>query len=80
VRAHNVYGFGDWSDVVSITATMKPDKPTVLPTVAINNYNVRITWAAPTNNYESIDAYNIVIWIWDLSTTTELTYCDGSVQ
>mmetsp|Transcript_33988 Transcript_33988/g.25077 ORF Transcript_33988/g.25077 Transcript_33988/m.25077 type:complete len:85 (+) Transcript_33988:155-409(+) len=79
VRAHNEYGFGDWSSTTDIVASDIPDAPSA-PTVAINNLNVRITWSEPGDNFEAIDYYSILILASDTSSYTELTYCDGTDQ
>jgi hypothetical protein len=59
-------------------STGPPDKPQP-PTMSINNKFVRVSWTAPVNNYEALDAYQI-----KLSTTSpdgfvqDTTYCDGA--
>jgi len=59
VRAHNQNGWGSFSTPVAIVASSYPVTPAT-PTTMINNMFVRVTWAAPFNNYESIDQYSIV--------------------
>jgi len=60
VRAHNIYGWGTFSNIASITASSTPAQPAAV-TTAIHNNMLRITWTAPTSNYASIDSYRITI-------------------
>jgi hypothetical protein len=78
VRAHNVQGWSTWSNVSIIRSTGWPDKPDPVTTV-INNVYVRITWVDPSNNYESIDKYDIRIRESDgVTFIQQLQYCDGT--
>lgn len=60
VRAHNLHGWGDWSNATIIRSTGIPDKP-LPPTTIMNNIYVRITWVDPDYNFEAIDKYDIRI-------------------
>jgi hypothetical protein len=60
VRAHNLHGWGAFSNVTIIKSTGIPDKPLPVTTV-MNNVFVRITWTDPDYNFEAIDSYDIRI-------------------
>mmetsp|Transcript_33982 Transcript_33982/g.25069 ORF Transcript_33982/g.25069 Transcript_33982/m.25069 type:complete len:432 (-) Transcript_33982:2733-4028(-) len=80
VRLHNDYGWGTYSNVATFIASAEPDQPDdTLIVVSITNSYMRISWSAPSSNYQTIDAYYIEIQ--DHSATDfyeETTYCDGS--
>ena len=54
LRAHNLHGWGDWSNASIILSTGKPEAPDA-PTTIINNLNVRISWTDPVHNFEAIN-------------------------
>lgn len=56
VRAHNVHGWGLWSDTTTIQAANVPSKPNQA-TTAFSDASVRISWVAPSNNFKTITAY-----------------------
>lgn len=60
VRAHNVHGWGDKSSEVIIYATDAPSQPQPVTTTAASA-SILIRWTAPNSNYESIDAYKLLI-------------------
>jgi len=49
VRAHNVLGWGEFSDSVEIVAAKVPDEPE-MPVTSISNIFVRISWDQPYLN------------------------------
>lgn len=58
VRARNVYGYGDFSTPVTVTAIDKPGKmPT--PTVTISGTNVVVAWTLPNIHSSAISEYDI---------------------
>ncbi len=88
VRAHNVFGFSDPSDIVSFTVVSTPDAPTNLSVT--NSYpttNPYLTWNTPFENGGTIDFYNVyrsednISWS-NVQTTTgfETTYEDPNVN
>ena len=78
VRAHNVHGWSEWSPVLHIKSTGIPDKGQA-PTTAINNYNVKVAWTYPNDNFEPLDSYRILIAHSDYINYSEvILYCDGS--
>ena len=80
MRAHNLHGWGDWSDTTIILSTGVPDQP-AQPVTAISNIYVRVTWTDPDHNFEAIDAYRILLRHSDgTSYSEELENCDGSNQ
>ena len=54
VRAHNLHGWGEWSDPTIVLSTGVPDQPDP-PLTEINNIFVRISWTDPDHNFEAID-------------------------
>ena len=61
VRASNVHGFGQYSDIVVIRADDKPGIPAMVSTQA-NGLEVDFAWSAPTSdNGSSITAYTLLI-------------------
>lgn len=77
VRAHNIHGFGAWSNEASEIASGYPATPDAV-SVHIVNLEVKITWTAPNDNFAAITAYNILIVQNDGTTFTEqLQYCNG---
>jgi hypothetical protein len=78
VRAHNVNGWGDFSPILIIKSTGIPGIPQP-PTTFIQNLNVRISWTDPSNNFEAITSYQVLISLSDYQTMREIPlYCDGS--
>jgi hypothetical protein len=47
-------------------------------TTSIDLTYVKIAWTAPTNNFEALDAYEILIKQSDTSLSEYTTTCDGS--
>ena len=77
VRAHNIHGWGLWSDEVSEITSGLPDTPSPL-NVHIVNLDVNFSWTAPNSNFAAIIAYQITIGQSDGSTFTEqIQYCNG---
>lgn len=78
VRAHNVHGWSEWSDLLEIKAAGLPEQP-LPPTTSINNNNVKVSWVDPIDNEEAITQYRVVLALADHVTYVEATeYCDGS--
>ena len=78
VRAHNVNGWGDYSTILIIKATGIPGIP-LPPTTFIQNLNVKISWTDPTNNFEAITSYQVLVSLNDYKTMREVPlYCNGS--
>jgi hypothetical protein len=80
VRAHNLHGWGDWSDPTIVLSTGVPDQPDP-PLTEINNIYVRISWTDPSHNFEAIDQYKILLrHVDETSFSEETEHCDGSNQ
>lgn len=78
IRAYNIHGWSEWSSILITHSTGIPDKP--LPaTTSVNNKFIRVSWVAPNNNYEALDAFKIKISTSDVEQYVEdLTYCNGA--
>eukprot|EP00347_Sterkiella_histriomuscorum_P011727 403371340 len=77
VRARNIYGYGDYSPVTTITPTDIPAKIDI-PTVMVVNMNVKIDWDEPANHGATIDKYEIYILKKDGTFTKDTTNCPGT--
>jgi hypothetical protein len=78
IRAHNLHGWGEWSDVSIVLSTGIPDKPDPLTSVK-NNIYIRFSWTDPDHNFEAIDSYSILFQHVDrMSFSAETDYCDGT--
>jgi hypothetical protein len=78
VRASNIYGYGPFSSTVIIKTT---DNPHVMDPVTTtqDNLNMVLYWTPPQTGGETIDKYQILIYIPSLDKYIEdMTYCDGS--
>jgi hypothetical protein len=60
VRAHNIHGWGAWSDILQEVASGIPAQPAPVE-VHIVNLDVKISWTAPNMNFATITAYEISI-------------------
>lgn len=78
VRAKNAYGFGAYSDPASIRTSDKPEIMATVGTSIVDNVNVRIAWAKPYENSETINQYKILILQSNGIYSELLQYCDGS--
>mmetsp|Transcript_33982 Transcript_33982/g.25068 ORF Transcript_33982/g.25068 Transcript_33982/m.25068 type:complete len:512 (-) Transcript_33982:873-2408(-) len=77
VFSENIYGWSTAS-TFSIIAGDVPSTPSSAPTVASASVWAYISWTAPTDNYYTIDDYEIRIMIDILPTYIEaISYCDG---
>mmetsp|Transcript_33983 Transcript_33983/g.25073 ORF Transcript_33983/g.25073 Transcript_33983/m.25073 type:complete len:81 (-) Transcript_33983:541-783(-) len=74
-----MYGWGSYSNQISIVASGVPDKPADV-VVSLSNSQVKFAWAVPSNtNYASVTKYQLKIF--DSTYTVsyeELTHCDAS--
>lgn len=78
-RAANIFGWGDYSTAVTITAATKPDPMDTVVTTITSDSKVRISFVAPDNRGDTIASYQILILSSDLATYLEdTTDCDGS--
>lgn len=75
--AQNVIGWGTFSSVSSIKAASRPSKIATV-TTAIENQYVKISWSYPTDNYDTVTAYDIQIQAANSSFLNQATYCDGN--
>lgn len=77
VRAQNVHGWGDYSDIITAIPASPPDQPDAV-TTEIDNIYVKITWTQPPTNGADIDAYTVIIASGDGLTWAEASTCDGT--
>lgn len=77
IRAKNIYGYGEFSEVFLIEASDLPGKP-IIPTVGIDQTNVVIVWQAPYSHFSAIDAYEILFMRYDGTYIANNASCDGS--
>ena len=77
-RASNQPGMGDWSPILSITASAAPLAPA--PMVTVNNgLNVGVSWSAPTSDRgAAITSYEVRFKRSDGTYSSILPACDGS--
>lgn len=76
VRAKNLYGWGDFSQEVAITASQQPD-PVATITTENDGTDVVIRWSAPINNFAVITSYSLQVLETDGKTYADAnTYCD----
>jgi Fibronectin type III domain len=60
VSAVNQYGSGTASTTVTLVSSSEPEAPSA-PVISLSNTYARITFVAPDNNGETIDAYRVKI-------------------
>mmetsp|Transcript_29136 Transcript_29136/g.28196 ORF Transcript_29136/g.28196 Transcript_29136/m.28196 type:complete len:163 (-) Transcript_29136:195-683(-) len=77
IRAKNIYGEGDYSNIVTLDAVGVPDKMSIL-TTANDGTDIKISWSAPYDNEDAISAYKIFVLASDGSYQEDATNCDGS--
>ena len=77
VEARNTYGYSSYSDVAVILCATSPARPAA-PTTEIQDDNVILTWAKPSENGTPITHYTVLIEQADSTFSTELTSCDGT--
>mmetsp|Transcript_9440 Transcript_9440/g.8971 ORF Transcript_9440/g.8971 Transcript_9440/m.8971 type:complete len:317 (+) Transcript_9440:887-1837(+) len=78
VRAKNIYGYGDFSGVISALASSVPDTMAA-PVVTVAAGEVKVDFVVPDDGFVAIDYYHVQIL--DKNTDTmveELTNCDGA--
>jgi len=76
IRAHNLHGYGAFSDPAIIQSTGVPDKPDA-PSTQINNSNILVRWTDPDHNFEAIDYYQILFLTKGNSFAETIVYCNG---
>ena len=77
VRAQNIYGYGEWSDVAVIEASDVPDVMSII-TTSIVGTRFRFDWAKPFDNYEPIVEYDLQIRKPDGTFYKDALNCPGS--
>jgi hypothetical protein len=81
VRAANVYGHGAWSTVLTVHAADVPAQMAIATVRRMEAESMptklQIAWVEPTDNYEAVDAYDIVIKNSAGVYVNELEFCDG---
>lgn len=60
VRAKNIYGYGERSDIAEIEASDVPDVMPIIET-SIEGTRFKFTWTAPFDNYDPIVEYEMMI-------------------
>ena len=76
VRAHNVHGWGPYSELWTVVAAAAPEAPTAAVT-SIENTFVKIYWDEPAASSATIDGYEVYIAAANGTFINEKTYCDG---
>lgn len=59
-RARNVYGWGPFSEEVTIKAARQPEQMLPIETVIENNF-VKVSWEYPTDNSDTVSEYEILV-------------------
>ena len=59
MRARNIFGWGDFSTVLTVTAATTPAQPVAASTALDANGDVVVSWTAPGNRGSAITAYQI---------------------
>jgi hypothetical protein len=79
VRAQNVYGFGQFSDPTTISASQVPAQVTqsTLSSVVVGT-DAELAWTAPDPNHDPITAYKVLVRQAGGTYSEELTHCDGT--
>lgn len=76
VRAKNYWGWGEFSDIISIKASTVPDKVDVpVTSIEAETVGVRVNWSAPDNHSDTITAYRIEA---QLDSLEWAEICDGT--
>jgi len=63
VRGRNVYGFGPWSELLTIQTGDRPDRMPPIETrnTGTGGFNIQIDWVEPGDNGYMIDDYELEI-------------------
>ncbi len=77
VRAKNIYGYGEYSDIQTIEASDVPDVMAILDTSIVGT-QVKFTWVAPFDNYEPVDQYDLQIMKLDNTFYSDAVNCPGT--
>lgn len=77
MKALNIYGWSQYSDVSTVIAAEVPSEPNI-PTTTASGKNVVIAFEKPFTNGEDIVSYTILIKQADGIFSSQKTYCDGS--
>jgi hypothetical protein len=60
VQAHNIHGWGPTSPELSVITSGVPTKPAAI-VVSIENLEVKLKWVKPSENFNAITKYEILI-------------------
>jgi len=80
VRSHNIYGYGAFSNELTVVASDVPDAMTSIVTsigTGPTDTKVKFAWTPPTSNHQTIDQYEIKFLKSDSSYATDAN-CDGN--
>lgn len=80
VRARNIYGYGEYSEVTVVIPDDKPGK-TDIATVELNALTpteVKVSWPLPDDHSSVITSYEILFMLANGDFAHELTRCDGA--
>jgi len=80
VRARNIYGFGVYSDEVTIRAASVPDVMLQVSTFEVGT-DILVSWPETPNGGYDITAYKIELFVTSSNQFAEQTsVCDGSLE
>jgi len=79
VRAKNIYGYGPFSTIEVIRTSDRPHTMDPIDTVRVGTDMV-LSWVAPQTGGETIDAYEIKIYIPSSDTYISDPTCDATVD
>lgn len=76
MRAKNIYGYGPFSDVLSVEASDVPDVMAIVETSIVGT-KVVFSWAAPFDNYDPVALYDLQIRKADSTFYSDAINCPG---
>jgi hypothetical protein len=78
VRAQNIYGYGAYSDLVTIRASSVPDTMNIVDSISVLE-TIVVSWTAPYNGGEDIDLYDVQILTPGKVFVSDAT-CTGAIE
>lgn len=76
-RAKNIFGWGEYSERITILTIMVPNQPAPV-TTGVVGANVKFMWTQPSSNGSAITSYNLIILSHDgLTLIDDGVYCSN---